>query len=155
MKRKDKKARRKQKEQRVIQRVQLEKKLSKRKIADLNQLKKLTAEVKVMEKDLTAQRVSKKQREEKKREEPHRLSKFAFEEEEIDINMPEEISGNLRSLAPQGSILVDRYKSMQKRNIIATSKDLGLRKRREIKRYVRNTHKEELAQPQKSKKSRK
>lgn len=155
VKRKDKKARRKQKEQRKIQQALLQKKLAKKRTADLNQLKKLTTEVKVMEEDLKALRVNKKEREEKKREEPHRLSKFTFEEEEIDINMPEEISGNLRNLAPQGSILADRYKSMQKRNIIATSKDLGLRKRREVKRYVRNTHKEELPQPQKPKKKKK
>lgn len=155
VKRKDKKARRKQKTQRELQLALQKKKQLKKQTADLHRLKKLTAEIKVMENDLKEQRAKKKEREEKKREEPHRLSKHAFEEEEIDINLPEQISGNLRNITPQGSILTDRYKSMQKRNIIASSKDLGLRKRREVKRYVRNTHKEEVPQPVKSKKKRK
>lgn len=155
VKRKDKKARRKQKEQLELQRAILKKKQLKKQTADLHRLKKLNAEIKVMESELNENRARKKEREEKKREQPHRLSKFAFEEEEIDINMPDEISGNLRNVTPQGNILSDRYKSMQKRNIIAPSKDLGLRKRRAVKRYVRNTHKEELVQPTKSKKKRK
>lgn len=149
------KARRKQKEQRALQLALQKKKQLKKQTADLHRLKKLTVEIKVMENELNEQRGKKKEREEKKREEPHRLSKFGFEEEEININLPEEISGNLRNITPQGSILTDRYKSMQKRNIIATSKDLGLRKRRDVKRYVRNSHKEEIPQPVKAKKKRK
>lgn len=155
IKRKAKKARRKQKEQRALQLALQKKKKLKKQTADLHRLKKLTAEIKVMESQLQEYRVRKKEKEEKKREQPHRLSKFAFEEEEIDANMPEEISGNLRNVTPQGSILADRYKSMQKRNIIPTSKDLGLRKRRDVKRYTRNSHKEELAQPVKTKRKRK
>lgn len=155
VKRKDKKARRKQKEQLELQRAIQKKKQLKKQTADLHRIKKLTAEIKVMENELKEQRTRKKDKEEKKREEPHQLSKFTFEEEEININLPEEISGNLRNVTPQGSILTDRYKSMQKRNIIAPSKDLGLRKRRAVKRYVRNTHKEELVQPVKPKKKRK
>lgn len=151
-KRKDKKARRKQKEQRVLQQALLKKKLEKKKTADLHQLKKLTAEIKVMEAGLQEYRERKKEREVKKREEPHRLGKFAFEEEEIDVNMPENIAGNLRNVLPEGSVLKDRYKSMQKRNIVAPSKDLGLRKRRDVKRYTRNSHKEIPVQPVKSKK---
>lgn len=152
IKRKAKKARRKQKEQLELQRALLKKKQLKKQTADLHRLKKLTAEIKVMENELKEQRTRKNEREEKRREQPQRLSKFEFEEEEININSPEQISGNLRNIMPQGSILTDRYKSLQKRNIIAPSKDLGLRKRREVKRYVRNTHKEEIAQPQKTKK---
>lgn len=91
------------------------------------------------------------ERKEKKKSEVHRLGRFAFEEEEIDVNLPEDISGNLRNITAEGSVLKDRYKSLQKRNIVAPSKDLGLRKRRAIKRYTRNSHKEELPQPVKGK----
>lgn len=152
---KSRKARRKQKEQRELELALQKKKQLKKQTADLHRLKKMTAEIKVMESQLEEYRARKRENEEKKREQPHQLSRFGFEEEEIVVNMPEEIAGNLRNVTPQGSILTDRYKSMQKRNIIAPSKDLGLRKRRDIKRYTRNTHKEELAQPVKAKKKRK
>lgn len=155
VKRKDKKARRKQKQQLELQKALQKKKQQKKQTADLHRLKKLTAEIKIMEAELKEQRARKKEREEEKREQPHRLGKVPFEEEEIDINLPEEIAGNLRNITPQGNILSDRYKSMQKRNIVAPSKDLGLRKRRAVKRYVRNSHKEELVQPIRSKKKRK
>lgn len=100
-------------------------------------------------------RQSKREREEERRVQPHRLGKHAFEEAEIDVNLPEDISGNLRNIMPEGNILKDRYKSMQRRNIVAPSKDLGLRKRRDVKRYTRNSHKVELEQPQKVKRKRK
>lgn len=154
-KRKDRKARRKQRQQLELQKATLKKKLEKKQRADLHRLKQIKAEIKEMEAHLEDQRTKKIEREEKKREEPHRLSQFEYEDPEIDVNMPEEISGNLRNIVPQGSILIDRYKSMQRRNIIATSKDLGLRKRREIKRYVRKTHKEEPTMPVKTKKRKK
>lgn len=78
------------------------------------------------------------------------MNKYGFEEEEIDSNM---LEGNLRNVTPQGNILKDRYKSMQKRNIIAPSRDLGLRKRNEVKRYVRKTHKDDPIRPIKMKKT--
>lgn len=90
------------------------------------------------------------ERKEKKKSEAHRLGRVAFEEGEIDINMPEEISGNLRNLVAEGNILKDRYKSLQRRNIVAPSKDLGLRRRRAVKRYTRNSHKEIPEQPVKA-----
>lgn len=108
-----------------------------------------------MELELQLNRETKKEREVKKREEPHRLSRYEFEEGEIDINLPEDISGNLRNIVSEGNILKDRFKSMQKRNIVAPSKDLGLRRRREVKRYTRNSHKVELEQPSKLKKKKK
>ena len=70
---------------------------------------------------------------------PKRLGSLKYEEPEIELKLSNEITGNLRnlkvinlvikqkyhqriynffSLKPEGNILMDRYKSMQKRNII-------------------------------------
>lgn len=115
-------------------------------------LRFLNEEIKTMEGELKKYRERKVERAEQKRYQPHRLGKVPFEEEEIDFNAPESISGNLRNITPEGSLLKDRYKSLQRRNILAPSKDSGLRRRREVKRYVRTTHKELPQQPTKSKK---
>lgn len=154
-KRKDRKARRKQREQLELQKATQKKKQVKQQKADFNRLKQIKGEIKTLEHSLELQRVSKREREERKREEPHRLSQYTYEEPEIDANMPEDIAGTLRNVLPAGSIMVDRYKSMQRRNIIAQSKDLGLRRRREVKRYVRKTHKEIPQMPAKIKKRKK
>jgi nucleolar protein 53 len=59
-----------------------------------------------------------KLKEERKHFKAHNLGHVKYEEPEIDIQLSEEISGNLRNLKAQGDILKDRYKSFQKRNIL-------------------------------------
>lgn len=149
---KDRKARRKQKELKERQKLLEQKKLEKKKITDITLVKSLKKEIRSNEMKLQKKRELKRSREEEHKQQPHRLSKFEYEEDEILVNMPEDIPDSLRNVKPEGSLLKDRFKSLQKRNILPTSKDLGLRRRRDIKRYVRNTHKVELEQIQKKKK---
>lgn len=65
---------------------------------------------------------------------PKRLGSLKYEEPEIELKLSSEITGNLRTLKvnrlkfkfffliffvkPEGNIMADRYKSLQKRNII-------------------------------------
>lgn len=104
-----------------------------------------------MEESLKATRQNKIIRKEEEKFEPRRLGKVVFQEQDIDFSMPEAINGNLRNVKAEGSLLKDRFKSMQQRNILAPTVDLGLRRRREVKRFNRKSHKEEEEQP-KSKK---
>ena len=57
-------------------------------------------------------------KQELKKKQPRRLARKKFEEEDIQVEDNPEDLGNLRKLKPLGSILVDRFKSMQKRNIL-------------------------------------
>lgn len=41
-----------------------------------------------------------------------------FEEPCLEIKLSDEIEGSLRLLKPEGSLFEDRFKSLQKRNII-------------------------------------
>lgn len=47
-----------------------------------------------------------------------RLGRLKFEDEELDLKLSSELTGNLRTLKPEGNIMRDRYKNLQKRNII-------------------------------------
>jgi len=40
-----------------------------------------------------------------------RLGKLKYEEAELDLQLSEEITGNLRTLRPEGNILRDRYRT--------------------------------------------
>jgi hypothetical protein len=51
---------------------------------------------------------------------PKQMSRHKYEAPEFDFNMPKDIKGSVRKIKTEGSILVDRFKSMQKRNVIET-----------------------------------
>lgn len=75
---------------------------------------------------------------------PKRLSRYRFEEKMIDINMPNEITGSLRTMKPEGNILMDRFQSFQKRNIIET-RAIQLNKRKyKIKMEMKRRHRDEI-----------
>lgn len=143
VKKKDAKARRKQREQRELRQALLAKKAEKQKITDLHRLRHLQQALQSEDAELQVARVGKKLRKLERRAAPRRIGKHRFEEEEIDVTLPEQIAGNLRNTRTEGSILTSAWKNMQRRNILAPTVDLGLRKRAEIKRFVRNGHKEE------------
>lgn len=86
-----------------------------------------------------------------KKYEPRRLARRRFEEEEIQVEDKPEALGNLRKLNPLGSVLVDRFKSLQKRNIIAPTVRRMPRKLR-LTRVKKNSHKELIKAPVKKKK---
>jgi nucleolar protein 53 len=47
-----------------------------------------------------------------------RISSLKYQDAEIDLKLSDELTGSLISLKPEGNILMDRYKSFQKRNIL-------------------------------------
>merc|ERR1711953_367026 len=49
---------------------------------------------------------------------PIQLSNYKYEPQELDLKLSDELTGNLRNLSPEGSLLEDRFKSMQRRNMI-------------------------------------
>lgn len=81
----------------------------------------------------------------KKKYEPRRLARKQFEAEEVPV--PESV-GNLRKLKPDGNVLVDRFKSLQKRNIIAPNVKRMRRKLR-LTTVKKSSHKEEIVKPTK------
>ena len=154
VKRKDPKSRRKQKEQKLIKHKLQQAKLEKKKITDIHRLKYLKEDIQNMQSSLELMRKRKEVRKVENKMAPRRIGKIPFKEEDIELNLPEDISGNLRNAKIEGSILTTAYKSMQRRNILAPSVDLGLRRRREVKRFTRNSHKE-VQLPLKTKKTKK
>ncbi|XP_055844086.1 ribosome biogenesis protein NOP53 [Episyrphus balteatus] len=141
-KKKSKQARRKQKEQKVLSNELRKKKELKKQAADIHRIKKLKIEVEEEAEQLNQLKKHRKLVEKKKKSEPKRLGRLKFKEPDVDIEMPNELAGNLRNVKVQSSLLVDRFKNFQKRNILPTSVDVGKRKPRKIKRFTRNTHKE-------------
>lgn len=78
--------------------------------------------------------------------EPRRLSRKKFEGEEIPIPDSTEALGNLRKLKPEGNVLVDRFMSLQRRNILAPNIKRMPRKRR-LTTVKKSQHKDEVKPP--------
>merc|ERR550517_1171073 len=49
---------------------------------------------------------------------PIQLSNYKYEPQELELKLSDQLTGNLRNLSPEGSLLEDRFKSMQRRNMI-------------------------------------
>lgn len=82
----------------------------------------------------------------KQKTETRRIARKKFEGEEVPVPESLESLGNLRSLRPEGNVLVDRFKSLQKRNILAPNIKRMPRKRR-LTTIKKNQFKDEIAQP--------
>lgn len=140
--RKSLKQRRKQKEQMQLEKVKKALKLEKKKITDIHELKHLKKHIETSEVKQQVRRAQKKIKLKMAKNKTKMLNSLKFEEPDIEFNLAQEISGNLKNLKVEGNLLVDRFKSMQKRNILAPTKR-QIRKKPKVKKYTKPGHKDE------------
>jgi len=119
----------------------------------LNKKKEMAKEntvfnLKSFKKEISQEEEKDKKKQQKKAEiaieklkKPAKLSKYKYEPEEIPIKLSDELSGNLRCLKAEGSVLDDRFKSMQRRNMIETRVRHYLKKSSKLKLSDKRSHK--------------
>lgn len=134
--------RRKQQEQLKLEQQRKALKTEKRKIGDIHRIKVLQKVLEKTEKKQEKLRQIRKVRAEKKKLQPKVLSSTKFEAPDDEFQMGEDISGNLRGLKKEGSLLSDRFKSLQKRNILEPSKRAH-KKKPKVKKYTRPGYKDD------------
>ncbi|KAH8235431.1 hypothetical protein KR032_000181 [Drosophila birchii] len=140
-KKKSKQARRNELKQKELQRqTELKRKL-KQQTADLIRIKSIRHELDDEEEDLNDLKKRRKQRAEKAKFEPKRLGRHKFAEPDVDVNLPEDIAGNLRNVKTESSLLKDRFHLLQRNNMLPTTKVVS-RKKAKVKKFVRSSHKE-------------
>lgn len=111
------------------------------KIDFICRIKSIRAEVKEEAEELNELKKRRKAAAERKKFETKRLGRHKFEEPDLDVNMPEDLAGNLRNVKTESNLLTDRFKLLQKRNMLPTTVAVT-RKRSKVKRFPRSTHKE-------------
>jgi len=106
------------------------------------------ARVKSIRKELNKDEVKTQERQEKKKtaaEEklhgPVRLSNYKYEPKEIEIKLSDELTGNLRNLKQEGSLLEDRFKSLQRRNMIEVRVKQKTVRKLKRKTFEKRSHK--------------
>lgn len=119
-----------------------------KKLKDINKLQELNTEVKKKEKVTEKKQENRAKRMEEKKLKPGRVAYMQFEEAEDDFLEPTALADSLRTLEPAKSLAADRFKSFQKRTLIAPKKHRdGIPRNnrstlKKWKRYTLSTHKE-------------
>jgi len=120
-KRKTKKQKRKAKEQRAIRQKIGKKKTAKQRANEFDMVKTIGKEISAREQEL-AEKLAKKELLRKKREKAgitRRLGQNKYEAMDVEVKLSNELVGDLRSLAPEGNLLEDRYDNLKRRNMVA------------------------------------
>lgn len=140
-KKKSKQQRRKQKEQRALLEARLRAKIEKKKIADIYKLRIFEKEIATSKKKTELLKEKREKLKKLKLLQPKRIGGQKFEASDLDFNKGEDIAGNLRNLKSEGNLLKDRFKSLQKRNILEPSTKQPGKKRAKVKKYEKPSHK--------------
>uniref|UniRef100_A0A3F2Z4M6 Ribosome biogenesis protein NOP53 n=1 Tax=Glossina palpalis gambiensis TaxID=67801 RepID=A0A3F2Z4M6_9MUSC len=141
-KKKSKQARSKELKQKELEKKTLEKKMKKKQTVDINRIKSLKKEILEEEESLNALKKKRKKTALKKKYETKRLGRLKFIEQDEDVNMPEDLAGSMCNIKQESSLLIDRFKSFQKRNMLPVSVAVGKQKTPKVKRFPRSSHKD-------------
>ncbi|XP_056330372.1 ribosome biogenesis protein NOP53 [Danio aesculapii] len=99
----------------------------------LFQLRSIRANLKNQEQRTKMRQAQRKAKQEAEKSMPRRLGRLKFQEPDLDIQLSDELASSLRSLKPEGSILKDRFKSLQKRNLIEPRERAKFKRRYKLK----------------------
>jgi len=120
-KRKTKKQKRKAKEQHAIRQKIGKRKTAKQRANEFEMVKTIGKEISAREQEL-AEKLAKKELLQKKRVKAgitYRLGQNKYEAMDVEVKLSNELVGDLRSLAPEGNLLEDRYDNLKRRNMVA------------------------------------
>ncbi|XP_028417836.1 ribosome biogenesis protein NOP53-like [Dendronephthya gigantea] len=72
---------------------------------------------------------------------PQRLGRQKFEEMNIEVQLTNELRGSLRNLKPEGNLFEDRFKNLQRRNIIEPRRPVMPHRKYKLKEYEKRSYK--------------
>ncbi|XP_044057236.1 ribosome biogenesis protein NOP53 isoform X2 [Siniperca chuatsi] len=101
----------------------------------LFQLRSIKASIKQQDQKTKAKQKQRKANQEAQKAQPRRLGKLKFQAQDLEVQLSDELAGSLRRLKPEGSVLKDRFKSLQKRNLIEPRERAKFKRRHKLK-YV-------------------
>ncbi|XP_071491718.1 ribosome biogenesis protein NOP53-like [Diadema antillarum] len=82
-------------------------------------LRALKKEIKAREAKTTTKIAARKAKEAQQRGKTKRLGRYKYEELPIPVKRSTQLVGSLKDLRPDGSLIADRYNSLEKRNLVA------------------------------------
>nr|XP_042717017.1 ribosome biogenesis protein NOP53 isoform X2 [Chrysemys picta bellii] len=110
--------RRREKEAKFLEARRLGEKAARCRRQELFQLRSIRLQVKRREAELLRRRRARLAKRRAEATKPRRLGRLKYEDPDLEVQLSTELAESLRTLKPEGSILRDRFKSLQKRNLI-------------------------------------
>ncbi|KAK5616313.1 hypothetical protein CRENBAI_014349 [Crenichthys baileyi] len=108
----------------------------------LFQLRSIKASIRQQEQKTKSKQMQRKSKQEAQKAQPRRLGKLKFQAPDLDVQLSDELAGSLRQLKPEGSILKDRFKSLQKRNLIEPRERAKFKRKLKVKYVEKRAFKE-------------
>ncbi|KAG7237154.1 hypothetical protein INR49_032650 [Caranx melampygus] len=101
----------------------------------LFQLRSIKSSIKQQQQRTEERQKLRKAKQEAQKSQPRRLGRLKFQPQDLEVQLSDELAGSLRRLKPEGSVLKDRFKSLQKRNLIEPRERAKFKRRHKVK-YV-------------------
>ncbi|XP_074423393.1 ribosome biogenesis protein NOP53 [Larus michahellis] len=127
--------RRREKEARASALRQRQEKAARCRRQELFRLRGLRRQLERWEAELLRRRGARKAKRRARDALPRRLGRLRYEEPSPEVQLSEELAESLRALKPEGSVLRDRFKSLQKRSLIEPRERAKFKRRYRLK-YV-------------------
>lgn len=127
--------RRREKEARALAARQRREKAARCRRQELFRLRSLRLQVKRREAELLRRQQARLAKRRAKDALPRRLGRLKYEEPTLEVQLSDELPESLRALKPEGSVLRDRFKSLQKRSLIEPRERAKFKRRYRLK-YV-------------------
>ena len=108
---------------------------------EISRLRSIRKELKSEESRIEKNIEKKKAEAEQKLLGPQKLSNYKYEPQEIEIKLSDELTGNLRNIRQEGSLLEDRFKSMQRRNMVEVRVKQKTVRKLKRKTFQKRSHK--------------
>ena len=143
----NKKTRSQRRKQLLQKQLEAKKKLEKSLKSKENSIFKLKSykkEIKNKEKESLERLKRRSQRLIEKQYKPKRMSRYNYEEPDVELKLSGELVGSLRTLKTEGNLLEDRFKSIQRRNIIESRTKQTFKRKFKLKKIPKKSCKEPI-----------
>jgi len=141
--RKLKSVRRREKLRKEQEKTRKNEKLKRIRQSEIYRLRSIKKDIKRIENERSEKKDKKKRRKERLAKiRPAKLSAISYEAPDIDVQLSTELRGSLLGLKPEGNLLEDRYKSLQKRGVVEPRTMQNHRRKYKLKKYEKRGHRD-------------
>ncbi|XP_078464869.1 ribosome biogenesis protein NOP53 [Lampetra fluviatilis] len=100
---------------------------------EAQQLRRVRKEVHARQAELARRKLHRQEKRLRNINKPKRLGRLKYAEPDVDLKLSDELVGTLRELKPEGSLLMDRFKSFHKRNMLEPRERAKFKRKHKVK----------------------